>query len=119
MHVASALLFLFPDADPLRDYRVQDDGKGAYIAVWNLANPQPTPRQLQAASDAVDAARSQADSEAQALRTQVRNVAQSTVGVVITNLESAQVRSLLAVLLWKAGAIDKDGKIRPLNDWAD
>ena len=44
MNVANALLFLFPDADPLRDYRVQDDGKGAYIAVWNLANPQPTTR---------------------------------------------------------------------------
>jgi hypothetical protein len=59
-----------------------------------------------------------ADSQAAALRTQVVTVAQSAVGVVITNLTAAQVRALLAVLLWKGGALDKDGKIRPLVEWA-
>ncbi len=119
MNIPNALKQLFPNADPLRDYEVRDEGSGPFIARWHLAQAQPTALQLQAASDAYDLAQAQAASEAEALRTQVRTVAQSAVGIVITNLTAAQVRALLAVLLWKGGALDKDGKIRPLTDWAD
>lgn len=117
MNLANALRYLFPNASPLRDYEIRDEGAGAYIAVWNLQAAQPTEAELQAASDAYDAAKAQADSDAAALRTRVRTVAQSAVGVLITDLTAAQVRSLLAVLLWKGGALDKDGRIRPLADW--
>jgi XkdW protein len=117
MILSNALKQLFPAADPLRDYVVQDDGVGVYIAAWRLPDPQPTPAQLQAASDAYDVTLAQAASDASALRTQVVNVAQSAVGVLLTNLTAAQVRALLAVLLWKGGALDKDGKVRPLNEW--
>lgn len=118
MILSNALRYLFPDANPLRDWIVQNDGDGPYIAVWNLPDAQPTEAELQAASDAYDAAKAQADADAAELRTRVRTTAQSAVGVIITDLTAGQVRALLAVLLWKAGALDKDGKIRPLSEWA-
>jgi len=59
---------------------------------------------------AEEQARSAALVKAQAL-------AQSAVGVNIQNLTAAQVRALLACLLWQAGAIMKDGIVRPLGEW--
>jgi hypothetical protein len=49
------LKHLYPNADPLRDYRVQDDGAGPYIAEWDEAKlgPRPTQEEL----DAVDVAK--------------------------------------------------------------
>lgn len=119
MNLAHALRQLFPDASPITDYEIRDDGGGPYIAAWHLAEPQPTPAELQAASDAYDAAQAQADAAAAALRSQVVTVAQSAVGVVITSLTAAQVRALLAVLLWRAGALTDAGAIRPLAQWAE
>jgi hypothetical protein len=119
MNLSHALAQLFPEADPLRDYTIQDDGDGPYIAAWHLAQAQPTLAELQTASDAYDLAQAQADAAAQALRTQVVTVAQSAVGVVITSLTAAQVRALLAVLLWRAGALTDAGAIRPLAQWAE
>lgn len=117
MNIPNALKQLFPNADPQRDYEVRDDGSGAQIAAWNLAAAQPTPAQLTAASNAYDAAQTQAASEAQSLRSQVITQANSAVGIVITALTAAQVRALLVVLLYKGGALDKDGKVRPLGQW--
>lgn len=54
--LADALSVLLPDAVPLRDYVVSDDGSGAVISAWNLADPQPT----QAEIDAVTAEQVQA-----------------------------------------------------------
>jgi hypothetical protein len=48
MELSEALEQLYPDADPLRDYVLVDQGKGAYIAVWNLAAPRPTEAELAA-----------------------------------------------------------------------
>jgi hypothetical protein len=42
MTLFEALQQLYPGSDPLLDYRLQDDGRGAYIAQWNLSAPQPT-----------------------------------------------------------------------------
>lgn len=118
MNLPNALKHLFPNANPQRDYEIRDDGDGARIAVWKLQAAQPTPAQLVAASDAYDAALALAASEATTLRTQVVTVAQSAVGVVITALTAAQVRALLAVLLWKNGALTKTGAVKPLDEWA-
>ena len=51
------------------------------------------------------------------LRSQVLTTAQTTVGLAIGSLTAVQVRSLLAILLHKEGALDKDGRIRPLGEW--
>lgn len=48
MILSEALAQLYPNADPQIDYRIQDDGFGAYIALWNLRMPRPTRTQLAA-----------------------------------------------------------------------
>lgn len=117
MNLPNALASLFPTANPLRDYTIQDNGSGAAIVAWHLQAAQPTPAELQAASDAYDAAKAQVDADAAALRAQVISVAQSAVGIVITNLTAAQVRALLAVLLYKNGALTPAGAVKPLAEW--
>lgn len=47
----------------------------------------------------------------------IKTVAQSTEGLLLTDLTAAQVKSLLAVLLWRAGAVEADGTVRPLGQW--
>lgn len=46
MNLALAILHKYPNADPLEDFRVRDDGSGQYIADWNLPNPKPTQANL-------------------------------------------------------------------------
>lgn len=48
-----ALAFLFPQADPTRDFIVQDDGEGPYIKYWDetLLGPQPSSEQLTLAAE--------------------------------------------------------------------
>lgn len=55
--------------------------------------------------------------DAAALRQRVRTVAQSAVGVQFDQLTAAQLRALLAILLWKQDALDSTGAVRPLADW--
>lgn len=51
MNIAQAIMHLFPQANPMQDFIVQDDsdGQGAYIAQWTLEAEQPTLEQLQTA----------------------------------------------------------------------
>ncbi|MEC0231277.1 XkdW family protein [Paenibacillus alba] len=53
MNIALAIMHLFPKANPMMDFIVQDDsdGNGAYIAQWNLEKPKPTEAELKAAWD--------------------------------------------------------------------
>lgn len=119
MELWKALAYLFPDADPLHDYILRDDGdgKGPYISEWQLSQPKPTSEQIVSAIAAFDNQQSQRGQEAQRLRQQVVTTAQSVVGFAVGSLSAAQVRALLAVLLHKEGALDKDGKVRPLVEW--
>lgn len=87
-------------------------------AVWPPPLPsEPTQAEIDAAIAARAAAEQQARADAMALRTRVRTLAQSAVGVQVDQLTAAQVRALIVVLLHKQGAIDRAGAIRPLNDW--
>lgn len=47
----------------------------------------------------------------------IKQTAQSAVGVAIGSLTVAQVRALLMVLLFKENAIDANGRIKKLNSW--
>jgi uncharacterized protein involved in exopolysaccharide biosynthesis len=49
MILSIAIRELFLDANPLKDYIIQDDGAGQFIAQWNLPDPQPTPAEIDAA----------------------------------------------------------------------
>jgi hypothetical protein len=61
MQIIPALLYLYPNANPLADFIVKDDsdGKGAYIAQWNLIAPKPTSIQLQTAWDSIQSTENQ------------------------------------------------------------
>jgi hypothetical protein len=54
MNIAQAIMHLFPQANPMIDFIVQDDsdGEGPYLAQWNIEAPQPTEEELQAAWEA-------------------------------------------------------------------
>lgn len=78
---------------------------------------EPTAEQIAAAIAAREAARQQAAQDALALRQRVIMLAQSAVGVQIDALTAAQVRALIALLLWQAGAIDRAGMVKPLGEW--
>ena len=47
----------------------------------------------------------------------IKTTAQSAEGVSYTSLTASQQLALLAVLLWKAGALAPDGTIKPLKEW--
>lgn len=65
MNVANALKHLYPNATPFTDYELRDDsdGQGVKIVKWNLGD-MPRLEELQAASDAYDAAKAVEDSNA-------------------------------------------------------
>lgn len=52
-----------------------------------------------------------------ALRRQILQLAQSAVGVRANDLSTAQIKALLAVVLWRHGAWTQDMRIRPLGEW--
>lgn len=56
MNIALAIMHLYPQANPMTDFIVQDDsdGNGAYIAKWNMEEDQPTEEEMQAAWDALE-----------------------------------------------------------------
>lgn len=100
---------LYLEAGAVRSMLAQD---------WPPPLPaDPTPAQITAAIAARSAQAQQDKDDAAALRTRVRTLAQSAVGVQLDQLTALQVRALIAMLLHKQGAIDKNGAIRPLNDW--
>lgn len=63
------------------------------------------------------AAQQQTATDSAGLRSRVVQAAQSAIGVRVDDLLAGQVRALLAIVLWQAGALDKDGKVKPLGDW--
>lgn len=69
------------------------------------------------AGDTLEAARLQAVQDAATVKSAVLTVAQSAVGVLLTDLTAAQVRALVACLLYKEGAFTPDMKVRPLAQW--
>lgn len=75
--------------------------------------PQPSLAELQAAWSEIEAEGQQAN---QTL-VNIKNTAQSAAGVALADLTQAQIKSLLAILLWQAGGVDKDGLVRPLGEW--
>lgn len=99
---------------PSVEFALNDD---ATIASWGGPDAQPTPAQIAALITAFRSAETQAAADAQTLRTKVSTLAQSAVGVQLDQLTAAQVRALIAFVLYKQGAIDKTGAIKPLDTW--
>lgn len=70
------------------------------------------------AEQAVLAAHEAARQAAAQLRQRVLSAAQSAVGVPVDQLTVQQRNALIVLLLRMAGALDHDGKVRPLSEWA-
>lgn len=88
------------------------------IARPNLTAGEIAQQQADAQAAATQAAAdAQAAQDAAAARALVVQVAQSAVGVRFDQLNATQVRALAAILFWRAGALTKDGVVRPLADW--
>jgi hypothetical protein len=67
MELQTVLAYLYPDARPEVDYRLQDDGDGPYIAAWGLPEPEPGEAELSAAEPTAIRARQWADYKSMAL----------------------------------------------------
>lgn len=68
--------------------------------------------------DAVEAAALSAGQvERTALRQQLVTLAQSAVGVALDQLTAAQRNALIACLLFRAGGVTNDMKVKPLSEW--
>jgi len=87
------------------------------ILEWrDPVNLQPDDTTIQAAWDAISAQQATADSTINTIKT----TAQSTVGVALKDLSTAQIKNLLAVLLFNAGGVDlSTATIKPLNEWVN
>lgn len=59
----------------------------------------------------------QARLDANALRARLEASALNPAGLHVTELSAAQVRALVVALLWKAGGLNPDGTVRPLDQW--
>lgn len=57
------------------------------------------------------------ESANQARRGRIRQLAEGAVGTAVAELTLAEVHALLAVLLWRAGALDDSLRVRPLDEW--
>lgn len=116
--IAKGVLYLFPDAVPGEDFIVIKDATGnESITHWGIVGPQPDIPALQAAAAAYDQAKTDAENAANTLRQQVRDLAISAVGVALNDLTAGQRNALLAILLWKAGAIGPEMTVNPLAEW--
>ena len=71
-----------------------------------------------AAQPVIDAHVPTAILDAQQLRQQIVNQAQSAAGVSLDALTATQRNALVAVLLWKAGGVTPQMTVRALGQWA-
>lgn len=96
--------------------------------IVDVASGKQTTRTLSAqeqaeydAQVAAEALRQQQETTRQADRQAARDlvlpIAQPAVGARFDALTTAQLRALLAILLWDAGALDKAGMVRDLTLW--
>ena len=82
--------------------------------VWeDIQITKPTLAELQTAWQAIEANEQAADD----LRQTIVQLAQSTVGERIDQLDNNQIKALVAILLWQRGAIANDLTINPLSYW--
>lgn len=85
-------------------------------AMLTWGGPQPAPDPV-ATRVAYVASLDQQARDVVALRQQIVQAAQSAVGVAIGQLSIAQRNALIVLLLWKAGALNRDGTVKDLGEW--
>jgi hypothetical protein len=106
--------------DPAAEYRLShahaqtaDD-----ILEWRSASPKPSQAQLEAAWKTIEHSRKQQAGQQGATLQQLTAQVEKYVGKPAGDLKSADVGVLLGAILWKVGALDDEGKIKPFDLWA-
>jgi hypothetical protein len=112
MDISSAIAQINPQAT----YLLTDSNATSWndILEWYGPGPKPTPEQLEAAWQIVLAERA----EAKTVRDAVMETAKGAVGKGLGALTAGERNALLAVVLFRLGAVDRSGKIRPIREWA-
>lgn len=108
-----AYAHLYPDARPGVHYVLQDDGRGAYLAVWKLAGDPPDEKAIEQAITAYDARQTKNGAK----KARQHSDAAGAVGKVVASLKQSEKDALLELILERLGALDEEGKIRPPEMW--
>lgn len=112
-HIAAALEFLHPGSGA---GLMRIDGV-LHLVRWPDGLAIPTDQAIAQAIQDWQVNQDQERQDTIALRQQIRQTAQSAVGVRVDLLTAAQVRALFAILLFREGALDRTGAVRPLAQW--
>lgn len=112
MDVSSAIAQINPEAT----YLLTDSNAASWddIVEWYGPGDKPTPEQLEVAWQIVVAERAKEKS----VRDSIVDTAQGAVGKDLTALTAAERNALLAVMLFRLGGVGRNGKVRPIRDWA-
>lgn len=85
----------------------------ALVRTWRDPRPLPTLQALEAAWQEVLAARDAAAT----LKAAILTTARGAEGKLLNALSAAEVRALMAILLWKAGGVAENATVKPLESW--
>lgn len=105
---------------PGSEYHWKGDGWGTYADIGDWRDPhttKPTEAELYAEWDLYQAEVARQTDDEIALHNRLTTLAASTAGLQADQLSAVQVRALLTLLLWRAGAIQADGTVRDLAEW--
>ena len=114
-----AFAHLYPDAQPLVDYILQDDGdgRGPYLATWHLPGDPPDEQAALAAIRAFDAAAVDRATKQATKQARQSGDASGAVGKAVATLKQNELNALLELLLERAGALDDEGRVKPVDLW--
>jgi hypothetical protein len=94
-----------------------DTGADGYAGIGEWRDPSTT-KPTQAEFDAEDTAYQAELAKAVTAKNNIITTAQGAVGVTLANLTAAQIKALLACLLYQAGGVDiKTMQVKPLGEW--
>jgi hypothetical protein len=108
---------------PRAEFELTQDGTNGgqpYLSLYSDPDglPPPTEAEILAMIVTLEAEAEAARLAAAQLRQQIRTTAAGAVGIRYDLLTAAQVRALVAILLWKQGALSNAGLVQPLDEWA-
>lgn len=105
---------------PNSEYHWKSDGWGTYADIGEWRDPhtaKPTEAELYAEWDVYLAEVARQTANEITLHNRLMALASSTAGAAVDQLSAGQVRALLTLLLWRAGALHADGTVRPITEW--